>query len=227
MACRLGSERSRFCRYPLRAFRHRFRPQVTTLLRLRDGRLVVHSRLHLRPDDVAAIRRFGEPAWLVEATTDARHFCARRADWLCLAFPISPRTVDGIPSALIHRRRLGRVKSRSSESTVCAESTSTLFFTALRARSSWPISFFIFRRRCSGWPRFFVQKFMRLPRLVGISFFFRLMIRDDDSFSRDSMRKVLAWDFKQIVVAHREPIGPMRSAVLLQRFARTRLGLES
>ncbi len=39
-----------------------------TLLRLSDGRVVIHSTAPFTGEDIAAIRRFGEPAWLVEAT---------------------------------------------------------------------------------------------------------------------------------------------------------------
>jgi hypothetical protein len=34
-----------------------------------------------------------------------------------------------------------------------------------------------------GWSRFFAQRIMRLPRLVGVSAFFRLMIRDQKAFA--------------------------------------------
>jgi hypothetical protein len=39
-----------------------------TLLRLPDRRLIIHSTAPFEPEDVIAIRRFGEPARLVEAT---------------------------------------------------------------------------------------------------------------------------------------------------------------
>ena len=43
--------------YPLRAFAIDFRRYVT-LLRLTDGRLVIHSTAPFTQEDVAAIRRF-------------------------------------------------------------------------------------------------------------------------------------------------------------------------
>jgi hypothetical protein len=46
---------------------------------------------------------------------------------------------------------------------------------------------------------------MRLPRLVGLSAFFRMMIRDRAAFAT-SMDSILQWDFTRIVLAHREPI---------------------
>jgi hypothetical protein len=53
--------------FPLRAFGIDFRRNVT-LLRLSDRRVVIHSSAPFTEQDVAAIRRFGEPAWLLDAT---------------------------------------------------------------------------------------------------------------------------------------------------------------
>src|SRR5438067_13030941 len=53
--------------FPWRAFGIDFERNVS-LLRLRDGRVAIHSSAPFTAEDVAAIRRFGEPAWLVDAT---------------------------------------------------------------------------------------------------------------------------------------------------------------
>src|SRR5687768_11709854 len=53
--------------FPLRFFGIDFGRNVT-LLRLGDGRVVIHSTAPFTERDVAAIRAFGEPAWLVDAT---------------------------------------------------------------------------------------------------------------------------------------------------------------
>ena len=53
--------------YPLPAFAIDFGRNVT-LLRLRDGRLLIHSTAPFTSEDVNAIREFGIPGWLVEAT---------------------------------------------------------------------------------------------------------------------------------------------------------------
>ncbi len=66
---------------------------------------------------------------------------------------------------------------------------------------------------------------MRLPRLIGISLFFRLLIRDKDLFAR-SMRDLLKWDFQQIVVAHGEPITVNARAVFVQALGEFGLTLE-
>lgn len=65
--------------------------------------------------------------------------------------------------------------------------------------------FFSFSPATRGWPRFFVRHFMRLPRLFGISAFFRLMISDRAAFER-SARALLDLDFEKLIVAHWDPL---------------------
>jgi hypothetical protein len=43
------------------------------------------------------------------------------------------------------------------------------------------------------------------PSLFGVSRFFRFLISDKQAF-RQSMAKLLKWDFEHIVVAHRDPV---------------------
>jgi hypothetical protein len=62
--------------FPLRFFGIDFSRNVT-LLRLSDGRVVIHSTAPFTEKDVAAIRAFGEPAWLVDATLLHETFCER------------------------------------------------------------------------------------------------------------------------------------------------------
>src|SRR5215831_10987586 len=53
--------------FPWRALGIDFKRNVT-LIRLADGRLLLHSTAAFTPQDVAAITRFGQPAWLIDAT---------------------------------------------------------------------------------------------------------------------------------------------------------------
>ena len=65
--------------------------------------------------------------------------------------------------------------------------------------------FFSFPMETRGWERFFVRHVMRLPRLFGISVFFRMTISDRQAFAR-SVKALLQWNFEHLVVAHREPV---------------------
>ncbi len=192
-------------KYPLRALGIDF-GRVVTLLRLRDGRLTIHSTAPFAAEDVRAIREFGDPAWLVEATLIHDTF-ARQAQ---LAFPglpyLAPADLGGIPVVPLHpppadwAGEIDMLKieglRRIDEHAFFHRASRTLVLADL---------LFHFPPATRGWPRFFAQKIMRLPRLMGISRFFRFMIRDQELFA-NSMRELLKWDFQRIVVAHGEPI---------------------
>ena len=68
--------------FPLRTFGIDFRRNVT-LLRLGDGRVVIHSTAPFVRQDIAAMRSFGQPAWLVDATL--RHDTFAKEGWAALS----------------------------------------------------------------------------------------------------------------------------------------------
>jgi hypothetical protein len=194
--------------FPWRTLGTDFRRNVT-LLRLADGRVVVHSTAPFTQQDIAAIRRFGEPSWLVEATLMHDTFAkeGRKAlqkipylapDGFVEATEVQtesllppPREWDGEIDVL----RVDGV--RMNEHALFHRRSRTLVVADL---------FFSFPQETSGWPRFFVRHLMRLPRLFGISALYRLLvIRDKEAFAR-SMRALLALDFERLVVAHWQPI---------------------
>lgn len=201
-------------RFPLLGFGIDFGRNVT-LLRLADGRLIIHSTAPFTPDDVAAIRRFGKPSWLVDATLMHDTF-ARQAR---AAFPELPYLVPG-DLAKISRVPIQPLDPPPSD---WANQIEVLKIEGLRKINEYAFFhrasrtlvladlMFHFPADSRGWPRFFAQRIMRLPQLLGISAFFRLMIRDQEAFAC-SMRTLLEWDFGQIVVGHGEPIqGEARS----------------
>src|SRR5438552_17846161 len=59
--------------FPWRTLGIDFRRNVT-LLRLADGRVVVHSTAPFTEKDIAVIKRFGESGWLVEASLQQDNF---------------------------------------------------------------------------------------------------------------------------------------------------------
>lgn len=195
-------------RFPLRALGIDFGRNVT-LLRLRDGRLVIHSTAPFSARAIDAIRRFGEPAWLVEATLMHDTFAKEART----AFPGIPYLA---PAGFAKVSGLA-IEPLTSPPSAWADEIDVLPIAGLRKpnehaffhRNSRTLVLadllFHFPAEIEGWPRFFVRQVMRLPRLTGISIFFRLMIRDKQAFQR-SMKALLRYDFRQIVVAHGEPI---------------------
>src|SRR5262245_58334400 len=194
--------------FPLRAFGIDFLRNVT-LLRLRNGRLIIHSSAPFESEDKRAIGRFGEPAWLVETTVMHDTF-AKKAQAI---FPGLPYLA---PPGLRRSGGLAVQPLRPAPDGWSGE-VEVLEIEGLR----WPNEHAFYHCAARilvvadllchfppdthGWPRSFVHHVMRLPRLVGISSFFWMMIRDKEAFSR-SMRKLLEWDFQQIAVAHAEPL---------------------
>jgi hypothetical protein len=204
--------------YPLRAFGIDFGRRVT-LLRLGDGRLVIHSSAPFTSEDVEAIRRFGEPSWLIDSTlmhdTYAKEARAAFPDIPYLApggfakatgVPIQPLLPP--PSDWSDQIEVLKIEGlrRINEHAFFHRASRTLVLADV---------LFHFSANSRGWPRFFAQRIMRLPRLLGISAFFRMMICDRKAFAL-SMKKMLEWDFGQIVVGHGEPIQNDAKSILEQ-----------
>jgi hypothetical protein len=192
--------------FPWRTLGIDFRRNVT-LLRLSDGRVVIHSTARFTAEDIAAIRRFGEPAWLVEATlmhdTFAKEGRAALPDLPYLA-PDGFAKVSGIstgslwppPSDWTGEVDVLRIDGmRMNEHALFHRCSRTLVVADL---------FFSLPAGTRGWPGFFAQHFMRLPRLFGISAFFRFMISDRPAFER-SVNALMELDFEKMIVAHWEP----------------------
>ena len=194
--------------FPWRALGIDFKRNVT-LLRLEDGRVIIHSSARFTEPDVVAIRHFGEPAWLVDATlmhdTFAKQGHQAFPDLLYLA-PEGFAEASGISTTSLCPPPgdwAGQVDVfkldgvRSNEHALFHRPSRTLVVADL---------FFSFPENIRGWPRFFVRHFMRLPRLFGVSSFYRrLIVRDKEAFKR-SVCALVALDFERLLVAHSEPI---------------------
>jgi hypothetical protein len=179
-----------------------------TLLRLSDGRVVVHSTASFTEEDVAAIRSFGEPAWLVDATlmhdTFAKEGRAALAGLPYLA-PDGFAEVSAIPTGSLQPPPSDWAGEIDVLKIDGVKKKEHVFFHRRSRTLVVADLFFSFPVETRGWPRFFVRHFMRLPRLFGISAFFRLMISDRTAFDR-SMRALLGFDFEKLIVAHWEPL---------------------
>ena len=71
------------------------------------------------------------------------------------------------------------------------------------------------KRLEDAWTRFLARHVMRLRDGVGMSLFFRLMIRDRAAFM-ESVRPILAFDFERIVVGHGDIIDADAKNVFLR-----------
>jgi hypothetical protein len=180
-----------------------------TLIRLNDGQLVIHSSAPFGSEDIMAIRELGRPAWLLDATlfhdTYAKRGCAAFARIPYLA-PRGFREIAGVTTQPLDTpppQWAGQVDvlridgvPKTREHVFFHRASRTLIVADL---------LFHFPAESRGWTRLFVRYVMRLPRLVGMSAFLRLMIKDRGAFTV-SVRQVLDWDFDQLVVGHGEPV---------------------
>jgi hypothetical protein len=194
--------------FPLRTLGIDFRRNVT-LLRLADRRLVIHSTAAFTDQDRTAITHFGEPAWLIDVTLMHDTFAkeARAAfpelpylapDGFTKASGVSTAPLQPPPSDWNGEIDMLKIDGiRTNEHVLFHRRSRTLVVADL---------FFSFPAETRGWPGFFARHIMRLPRLFGISGFFRyLVIRDKRAFEH-SMKTLLEWDFERIVVAHWKPL---------------------
>jgi hypothetical protein len=183
--------------------------RTTTVIRLGSGKLVVHSMAPFSPDDVANIRSTGSPSWLVEAMllhdTYAAEgnrifpgvaFLGPEGFSEVVKFPVgpllpAPREWDGEIEVL---RLQGAPKLE--EHAFLHVASRTLIVADL---------VFNFPESEKGWDRFFHRHVAGFRRYPGMSRIFRWCISDKPAF-RDSIAKVLDWEFDRIIPGHGEII---------------------
>ncbi len=175
-----------------------------TVIRLRDGRLVIHSTAPFAPEDVAAVKALGEPAWLVDATLFHDSFAkeGRRAfaELPYLAPPgfskvsgVATEELEPAPAAWADELDVLRLDGvRANEHVFFHRASRTLIVCDL---------FFNFGPSASAWTRWSARHMMRLRDGAGMSVLFRTMIRDRIAFAR-SLRRMMAWDFERMIVGH-------------------------
>jgi hypothetical protein len=191
-------------RYPLRLLGVEI-GRTVTVIRLANRKVIVHSSAPFTVDDLAAIRAAGDIGWLIEVSNFhdslAKEGRAALPDVPYLA-PEGFSKVSGVPT-----ERLSPVPAewasdlqvlelggmpKVREHVMFHRPSGTLIVADL---------LFNFGRGGSLWTRLFARYVMRLKNFIGMSPFFRLMIRDREAFRR-SMATMMAWDFDRVIVAH-------------------------
>jgi hypothetical protein len=182
--------------------------RVVTVIRLRDGRLLIHSTAPFTPDDVARIHSLGEPAWMMDVSRFHDSFTRQgRA-----AFPaISYLVPEGFPKAEQLRASSldsppaeweGEVRVRKIDGMPSVQEHAVLHV----ASSTLIVAdvLFHFGEDAPRVTKFVARHVMRLKDLSGMSRMFRGMIRDRAAFHR-SLEEILQWDFDRVIVGHGEP----------------------
>jgi hypothetical protein len=181
--------------------------KTTTVVRLADGRLVVHSA---GPDMVAVARdcaALGEVGWLVDATTMHDTFAAAAVQ----AWPGVPYLVPkGFPLKLAAGRPLSSPPAewgeewrvlrlpgvpRLQEHVMLHRPSRTLILADVVF--NLPVA--------TGWTRFMLRTLSGLREHPGTSRLWRGQVKDRAALRR-ALDEVLTWDFERVVVGHGEPI---------------------
>ncbi|MDQ3624064.1 MAG: hypothetical protein M3463_16525 [Verrucomicrobiota bacterium] len=195
-------------RFPLRLFGTKI-GRTVTLIRLRNGELVIHSTAPFTWADVSLIAGLGKPGWLVDATRLHGTF-ARQGH---AAFPTLPYLApEGFS-------RIAGVRTGSLGAPPAAWSGE---LDVLRLEGMPKVQEHVFFHRpsrtlvaadlifnfgpdTSAWTRTFMRCVAGLKCYPGMSRFFRMTIRDRRAFGQ-SVRTMMEWDFDRVIVAHGEII---------------------
>ncbi|WP_221032350.1 DUF4336 domain-containing protein [Actomonas aquatica] len=198
--------------------------KAVTVMRLPSGELVVHSGAPWSAADVAAIQALGPVRWVMEATrlhdTFARELRAEfpEAEFLWPArFPVAAedlapgRELGAVPAEWageIEVEPLGGIPA-TQEVAVYHRRSRTLVLADL-----------VFNLRVGPGERvpFFVRWVSGLRTFPGTSRLLRLSVKDRAAL-RQSLARVLAWDFERVVVGHGEIIAGDAKRTLEQALA--------
>lgn len=198
----------RLLSYPLNLFGMKVGRNVT-LFRLRSGKLVIHSTAPFTEADVTAIREFGEPGWLLDATnfhdTLARPGVAAYPDLPYLVpegFPLAGKLkthpLEEVPSEWKGELKVIKIDGMPSinEHAFYHPESKTLVIADLLFNLPDSVGAFTLG---------FLGLISGIKKHPGNSRMFRLAIKNREAFER-SLQRLLALDFEQIIVAHGEPI---------------------
>jgi hypothetical protein len=179
----------------------------STVLRLGNGELLVHSSAPFASEDVAAISRLGRVAYLLDATKFHDTYAAEGA----AAFPqarffappgfaapagVRVESLAEPPEAWSAEIAIERIEGmpRVEEHVVLHRPSGTLIVGDL---------VFNMRTERDRWTTFFFRYLAGTFGRVGMSRIFRLMIQNRAGFKR-SIERVLAWDFDRLITGHGE-----------------------
>jgi hypothetical protein len=179
----------------------------STVMRLGNGRVLVHSTAPFEADDVAAISALGPVAWMLDASCYHDTFAAEgTAAFPQARFFVPPGFArpDGVrveslaepPEAWAHDVAVEKIDGmpRVNEFAVLHRPSRTLIVADL---------VFNMRVERDRWTTFFFRYLAGTFGRVGMSRMFRLMIKERAAVQR-SIDRVLMWDFDRLITGHGE-----------------------
>jgi hypothetical protein len=194
--------------YPLKMLGADLRRNVT-LIRLHSGKLVIHSSAPFTAADIAAIRAFGEPGWLLDGILRHDTFAQEGRE----AFPGIPylapegfSEVVGFPTTPIVPAPAewdGELLALEIQGAPSARDTAllhapsrTLILTEL---------IFNFGDAEPLWTELLLRVAVGGEHHPGMSRPFKAGVKDEAAF-KSSVATILSWDFDRVIVGHGEVI---------------------
>jgi len=180
-----------------------------SVIRLKSGKLIIHSTAPFSEADLSALRQWGTPTWLVEATnfhdTLARQGAAALPDLPYLVppgFPLAAKLngqpLDPPPAEWADEVKIIPIDGmpKINEFAMFHPESKTLIVADL---------LFNIPESAGAFTLAFLQLISGIKTYPGNSRMFRSMIKDRDAFE-GSLKDILELDFDRIIVGHGEPI---------------------
>lgn len=193
--------------YPLRVLGVDIGRRVT-VIRLPAGDLLIHSTAPFSDAEQEAVRQLGRPRWIIDAMLDHDTFSQEGAE----AFREAEyRVPAGFPSQEVKSKLLmpapaewaGQVELAAIEG---APSFGEVAMFHVPSRTLIVCDLIMnFPHPGSWWEKLLLGAGIGRHRSPGTSRRFKSAIRDPEAF-RQSIRRVMEWDFETVVVGHGEPI---------------------
>ncbi len=212
--------------YPLKMLGADLRRNVT-LIRLRSGKLVIHSTAPFTPDDVAAIRALGEPGWLLDGILRHDTFAREgRASFPGIPYlapegfpevvgfattPIVPAPVEW-EGELLALEIQGAPKARDTALLHVPSRTLILTELVFNFGGDEPI-----------WTELLLRVAVGGKHHPGMSRPVKAGVKDAAAF-QSSLATILGWDFDRVIVGHGDVIADdgkakLRTALAFAGFA--------
>ncbi|RYD34478.1 MAG: hypothetical protein EOP86_10915 [Verrucomicrobiaceae bacterium] len=180
-----------------------------TLIRLRSGKLVIHSTAPFKPEEVAAVRALGEPGWLLDGIlrhdTFAKEGRAAFPDIPYLA-PEGFSEVVGFPTRPIVPAPAeweGELAALEIQGAPSARDTAMLHIASRTLILTELV--FNFSDREPLWTKLLLWAGVGGHHHPGMSRPMKAGVKDKAAF-QDSLTAILAWDFDRVVVGHGDVI---------------------
>lgn len=207
--------------YPLKMLGADLRRNVT-LIRLRSGKMVIHSTAPFSPEDVAAICALGKPGWLLDGILRHNTFAKEGRE----AFPGIPylapegfsEVVGFATTAIVPTPNEWDGELLALEIQGAPEARDTALFHVPSRTLILTELIFNFGSDEPIWTELLLRAAVGGKHHPGMSRPFKAGVKDDAAFVR-SLATILEWDFDRVIVGHGDVIEQDGKSKLLSALA--------